>query len=250
MTERDGRRVALITGAAVGIGRSIAETFAENGYDIALTYHSHSGDEVSAEVRRAGAASVAMQVDATDPAQVTDAVAATLLELGRIDVVITNAGGLVSRQGVGEMSTEHWHTVIDVNLSSTFYFVREAQAHLPKGGRIITMSSLAGENGGGEGGSAYAASKAGVIGLTRALAKELGPRGITVNTLAPGFIDKTPFHATFSTEEGKKAMAAGAAVRRPGVPADVAAAALFLASEQASFITGAVIDLNGGAYFS
>jgi 3-oxoacyl-[acyl-carrier protein] reductase len=177
-------------------------------------------------------------------------VSATIARFSRLDLVITNAGGLVARHPAGTMSDEHWHKVIDVNLSSTFYVVRAAAEHLKPGGRIVTMSSLAAQNGGGDGASAYAASKAGIVGLTRAYAKEFGPRGVTVNTLSPGYIDDTPFHATFSTDAAREGMIAGAAMRRAGNPDDVADAVLYLASEGASFVTGTVIDLNGGSYFS
>ena len=250
MSKENGRPVALVTGAAVGIGRRVAEKLAESGYDVALTYRHHPADEVVAAVEAAGGVCLSYMTDATDSAQVSEAVGTVIETFGRIDLLVTNVGGLIARHGVGVMTDEHWHAVIDVNLSSTFYFVRAVVEHLRPGGRIVTMSSLAGQNGGGEGASAYAASKAGVIGFTRALAKELGPKGITVNTLAPGYIDDTPFHATFSSDEARAGMVAGSAVRRAGVPDDVADAVLYLASEGASFITGTVVDLNGGAYFS
>jgi 3-oxoacyl-[acyl-carrier protein] reductase len=250
MSEISSKPVAFITGAAVGIGKRIAERLAQSGYDIALTYHSSPADDVVAAIEAAGSECMSMRVDVTDSAEVSSAVSATIDRFSRLDLVITNAGGLIARQLAGTMSDEHWHRVIDVNLSSTFYVVRAASEHLQSGGRIITMSSLAGQNGGGDGASAYAASKAGVVGLTRAYAKEFGPRGITVNTLSPGYIDDTPFHATFSSDAARQAMVAGSAMRRAGNPDDVAEAVLYLASEGASFVTGTVVDLNGGSYFA
>ncbi len=249
MTNESNRPLALITGAAVGIGKKIAEKFAESGYDIALTYLNHEADDVIESVKSFGVNCYSARVDATDTAAINVAVSDIIKEFGRLDVLVTNVGGLIARQPMMTMTDEHWHKVVDVNLSSTFYFIRAAAPHMQSGGRIVTLSSLAGQNGGGDGASAYAASKAGVIGLTKALARELGPRGITVNTLTPGFIDDTPFHATFSSDEAKEAMVNATAVKRAGIPEDVANAALYLASPGASFVTGIAIDLNGGAYY-
>jgi 3-oxoacyl-[acyl-carrier protein] reductase len=250
MSGISSRPVAFITGAAVGIGQRIAEKLAENGYDIALTYHSHPADGAVEFIERVGADCLSLQVDVTDSAEVNSAVSATIARFARLDLVVTNAGGLIARQPIETMSDEHWHKVIDVNLSSTFYVVRAAVPHLMPGGRIVTMSSLAAQNGGGGGASAYAASKAGVIGLTRAYAKEFGPRGITVNTLSPGYISETPFHASFSSDAARMSMVESSAMRRAGNPDDIADAVVYLASPGASFLTGTVVDLNGGSHFS
>jgi 3-oxoacyl-[acyl-carrier protein] reductase len=140
--------------------------------------------------------------------------------------------------------------VIDVNLSSTLYCTRAALPYMHRGwGRIVNMSSLAARNGGGPGAAAYAAAKAGLLGLTRGLAKELAARGITVNAAAPGLILETPFHETFNTEEGRQATIATIPLGRGGVPNDVAGAVLFLVSDLADFITGEVTEINGGAWF-
>jgi 3-oxoacyl-[acyl-carrier protein] reductase len=148
------------------------------------------------------------------------------------------------------MSDEHWHEMIDVNLSSAFYCCRATLPYMQSGwGRIVNMSSLAARNGGGSGAVAYAAAKAGLLGLTRGLAKELAPKGITVNAVAPGLILETPFHETFNTEAGRQAAIAGIPLKRGGVPNDVAGAVLFLVSDLAAFITGEVTEINGGAWF-
>jgi 3-oxoacyl-[acyl-carrier protein] reductase len=243
-------KVALVTGAGVGIGRDAAEKLAQDGFDVAITYLSHPADEVVAAIEAAGRRALALQVDGKDSSAVNRTVATVVEQLGGIDVLVNNVGGLVARHSIAEMTDEHWHAVIDVNLSSAFYFTRAVAPHLSEGGRIINIGSLAGENGGSAGAGAYAASKAGLAGFTRASAKEFGPSGITVNAIAPGFIDDTPFHATFSTAEAQKAMVDSTAVQRRGIPADVSAVVRFLASPDAGFVTGAVIDLNGGSYFS
>jgi 3-oxoacyl-[acyl-carrier protein] reductase len=191
-----------------------------------------------------------VQVDATDPEAVAAAVDEAVRELGAIGVLVNNAGGLVGRVPLADMSTDHWHRVLDVNLSSAFFFLRATAPQMPAGGRIINIGSLAGDNGGSTGAAAYAAAKAGLAGLTRAAAKEFAPAGITVNAVAPGFIDQTPFHATFSTAASIDAMTRSTAVGRPGLPSEVAHTVSFLASPGAGFITGAVLDINGGTYFT
>jgi 3-oxoacyl-[acyl-carrier protein] reductase len=242
--------VALVTGGAVGIGREIAVRLAEDGADVALTYLSHRPDEALAGIHALGRRAQAVQVDATDPEAVAAAVDEVVRELGTVGVLVNNAGGLVGRVPLADMSTDHWHRVLDVNLSSAFFFLRATAPQMPAGGRIINIGSLAGDNGGSTGAAAYAAAKAGLAGLTRAAAKEFAPAGITVNAVAPGFIDQTPFHATFSTAASIDAMTRSTAVGRPGLPSEVAHTVSFLASPGAGFITGAVLDINGGTYFT
>lgn len=242
-------KVALITGAAVGIGAAIAERLAAAGADVALTYFGHDPAEVTDSIREKGVRVVSSRVDARDGTAVSAAVSAARAELGAIDILVNNAGGLVQRQGVHEATDEHWHHVIDLNLSSAFYFTRACVPLLGEGGRIVSVSSLAAHNGGGAGAFAYAAGKAGLLGLTRALAKELAPRGITVNAVAPGFILDTPFHEQFTPEAAQRAAVAATPVGRAGSPADIAAAVEYLVSADASFCTGVVLDLNGGTYF-
>jgi 3-oxoacyl-[acyl-carrier protein] reductase len=242
--------VALVTGGAVGIGRDIALRLAEDGADVALTYLSHAPDETLADIRGRGRRAHAIELDATDPAAVPAAVDEVVQQLGTVGVLVNNAGGLVGRVSLADMSTEHWHRVLDVNLSSAFYFLRATAPQMPAGGRVVNIGSLAGDNGGSAGAAAYAAAKAGLAGLTRAAAKEFAPAGITVNAVAPGFIDRTPFHETFSTPAAVDLMTRSTAVGRPGAPSEVAHTVSFLASPQAGFITGAVIDINGGTWFT
>lgn len=246
MTDLKGR-TALVTGGAVGIGRGIALELATAGADVAVTYRSHSGEEVADEIRALGRRSSAFELDATSGADVVDVVARASEVLGgRIDILINNAGGLVARQPVDAMTDDHWHHVIDLNLSSCFYCSREALRHMPDGGRIVNVSSQASRDGGGTGAVAYAASKAGMNGFTRGLAKEVAARGITVNAVAPGLILDTPFHPTFTPKEAQEATIARIPVGRPGLPADVAGLVLYLVAPEAGFVTGCVIDINGG----
>ena len=174
-------------------------------------------------------------------------VATTLERFGKIDVLITNSGGLLQRSKVADCTRELWDQALAVNLTSMFLCCRAVLPHMERAGHgcIITMSSLAAHDGGGFGAAHYAASKGGVITFTKALAKEMGPSGIRVNSIAPGLI-ATRFHDRFSTPEGRQATVERTPLRREGQPQDVADAALFLASPQASFITGATIEVNGG----
>ncbi len=148
-------------------------------------------------------------LDATDSAQVDTVMAEAAQKLGgKIDILINNAGGLLGRVLTSEMSDEHFHNVMDVNFSSTFYCTRAVLPYMPDGGRIVNLSSLAAHDGGGNGSVIYSASKAAVIGFTRGMAKELGSRQITVNALAPGFIANTTFHNTFTPKLCKKPLLA------------------------------------------
>lgn len=243
-------RTALVTGGHVGIGRAIAQALAEHGADVAVTYMSHADSDVTDLIEAAGRRAMSLQVDATDSAAVDNVVGDVGAEFGHIDILVNNAGGLVARKTLSEMSDDHWRHVMDLNLASAMYFSRAVLPWMTSdSGRIVNVSSLAAQNGGGAGSSAYATSKAGMIGLTRALAKELAPK-VTVNAVAPGLILKTPFHETFTPEADQQATIKGIPVQRPGEPDDVAAAVLFLAAPSASFTTGEVIDVNGGVNFT
>lgn len=244
-------KTALVTGGNTGIGRAIALTLAQAGADVALTYFSNADPQTVEQIRALGRQSLALRLDAADSAEVNRVVSELAGALGgHIDILINNAGYMVGRAPVAEMSDEYWHQVINVNLSSAFYCTRAALPYMTTGwGRIVFMSSLAARNGGGAGATAYAAAKAGLLGLTRGLAKEVASRGITVNAVTPGLILETPFHDTFNTAEGKEAAIATIPLGRGGVPADVAGAVLYLVSDLAGFITGEVTEINGGAWF-
>jgi 3-oxoacyl-[acyl-carrier protein] reductase len=242
---------AIVTGGAVGIGREIAISLAEAGADVAITYRSHEPDEVLSAIREKDRKAEAYRVDVTDSEQVRRMVHDASEALGgQINILVNNAGGLIGRRPVPELDDTHWHSVLDVNLSSAFYCTRAVLPRMPEGGRIVNISSVAARNGGGPGAVAYGAAKAGMHGMTRGLAKELGPRRITVNAVAPGLILDTPFHPAFTPEESQRATIEATPLRTAGYPRDVAGAVLYLVSDLGSFVTGAVIDLNGGTYFS
>jgi NAD(P)-dependent dehydrogenase (short-subunit alcohol dehydrogenase family) len=242
---------ALVTGAAHGIGRAIALALAEAGADVAVHY-GHSADEAektAADITALGRRAKTFAGDVRDSAQVNTFVADAVEFLGGLDVLVTNAGHLVGRSPVADMTDEHWHSVIDVNLSSTFYTCRAALSSLEaSGGRIVTMASVAAHNGGGPGAVAYGAAKAGVVGFTKALAKEVGPKGITVTSVAPGFIANTAFHDTFTSAEAQAANVNSIPVGRAGTPEDVAAAVVYLSSPAARFLSGATLDITGAQW--
>ncbi|MBX6764874.1 MAG: SDR family oxidoreductase [Rubrobacteraceae bacterium] len=247
-----GNKVALVTGGAVGIGRGIALALAESGAHVALTWHSHAeeGKALMDKINNIGQRAIGFSLDVTVSKEVNEAVEYVIAELGRIDILVNNAGGLLGRERIATMSDKHWQQVLDVNLTSAFYCCRAVAGKISEGGRIINVSSLAAQNGGGDGATAYAAAKAGMLGLTRGLAKELAHRRVTVNAVAPGLILGTPFHDTFTTPESQQAIIESLPLGRAGYPADVASAVTWLCSEGASWVTGEVISINGGQYFS
>ncbi len=250
MVQDRQRRVALVTGGAQGLGRAIALRLAADGAAVAIGYHASPADDVVAEIEAQGGEAIAFPLDVTDRRQVDDVVADVVARLGRLDILVNNAGGLLARVTMESMTDDHWHQILELNLTGAFYCTRAAAPHLGQGGRIVNVSSMAAQNGGGPGATAYAAAKSGLIGFTRAAAKELGSKGVTVNAITPGFIGDTAFHTAFSSPDAQRAMVAQTAVGRAGHPADVAAIVAFLASPESGYMTGTVSDINGGAYYT
>ncbi|UFU07932.1 SDR family NAD(P)-dependent oxidoreductase [Ruania halotolerans] len=244
-----GRRV-IVTGGGVGIGLGIARRFARAGAHVAITTHSRPVEDVVEMLATEGIEVLGAQLDARDSAQTDRVIDELAGRLGGLDVLVNNAGGLIARHRVAQMSDEYWDKVMALNVASVFYASRAALRHLGEGGRIVTISSLAGKNGGGNGSAAYATAKAALDGFTRALAKEVAPDGITVNAIAPGLILDTPFHETFTPAEAQQQAINAIPLGRPGYPADVAAAAEYYARADSGFATGTSLDLNGGAYFA
>jgi 3-oxoacyl-[acyl-carrier protein] reductase len=235
--------VAFITGARRGIGRAIALKMAQNGADCVLLARS-APEELAEEIRGLGRRALAIACDVSDADAVEVAVKQAMGEFGKIDVLVNNAGiaqdGLLIR-----MKVEQWQNVLDVNLSGAFYCSKAVARHMLKAnaGRIINITSVIGQMG-NAGQANYAASKAGLIGFTKSVAKELGSRGITCNAIAPGFIS-TDMTADM-TEEAKAALLQNVPLGTLGEPEDVAELALFLASPGARYITGQVLNVDGG----
>lgn len=242
-------QVALVTGGASGIGEAATRAFARAGAKVAFTYVS-SGAEANAleqEIRKAGGQALAIRADLTKQDETDAAFAAVLRAFGTLDVVFTNAGGILQRIGTTDSTLDLWQRTFDLNVMST-YLTCQAAAKImveKKSGAIVTMSSLAAMDGGGPGALHYASSKGAIVTYTRALAKELGPLGIRVNGVAPGLID-TRFHVQFNTPEGRRSAVEGTPLRREGTAEDVANLVLFLASDKAAFITGETVQINGG----
>ncbi len=240
---------AIITGGGRDIGLAVAKKLAAEGAAVAINYFSSSAgaDAAVEEINGAGGKAFAMQGDLTKQDEVDALVAKTVAEFGGINVLVNNAGGLVERCKIGEMSDDLWTTVMDLNLTSTFRMTRACLQHMTTGA-IVNLASQAGRDGGGPGAVAYATSKGAVMTMTRGLAKELGP-DIRVNALCPGMID-TDFHNVHTPDAGRRGFEANAPMKRQGDTEDTANLVLFLACNDSAFMTGTNIDINGGMLFS
>lgn len=242
-------KTVLITGGASGIGAAATRAFASNGAKVAFTYVMSAEEAGNLERDFNGSERKVMGIEAdmTDPVSVADAFGRTEEAFGPVDILFANAGGLLKRSRCVETSLDLWQEAIAVNLTSTFLACQLAlrSMELRKSGTLVLMSSLAAFDGGGPGASHYAATKGAVATYVRALAKEVGPLGIRVNGVAPGLIG-TRFHDVFSTPEGRKATVERTPLRREGTPEDVAEAVLFLASDRASYLSGEILQINGG----
>ena len=238
-------KVAVVTGAGRGIGRAVALAYARMGADVACVSRTEENSaKAAAEVEALGRRAWAVAVDVSDTAAVDAAAGKILDDAGRVDILVNNAG--VTRDNLlMRMSEEEWDTVLNTNLKGAFNFTRAFSRPFirQRSGRIINIASVIGLIG-NAGQSNYAASKAALIGFTKSIAKELAPRGITVNAIAPGWIP-VERHEN-DAEEDKQAYFDVIPMQRWGVPTDVAGAAVFLASDEASFITGQNIHVNGG----
>lgn len=239
----------LITGASRGIGAAAARMFARQGWNVAVNYHKseQAALTLTQELTSFGVRACAIRADVSDPAQAAVLVERTLGELGGLDALVCNAGVALPQQLLTDTTDEQWRSVFAANVDGMFYTIRAAVPHFvgEKAGRIITLSSVWGVTG-GSCEVAYSASKGAVIALTRALAKELGPSGITVNCVAPGVI-ATDMNAHLD-EESLAALCRETPLERVGTPEDVARSILFLAGPGGEFLTGQVLQPNGGIY--
>jgi len=238
--------VAFITGASRGIGRAIALTLCRENFIVVASPEIENNESVAAEIRALGGEAVTLNLDVTSPESIKEGFGKILAEKGRVDILVNNAG--IARDGLAvRMKPADWDLVLKINLQGAFLVAQQAMPGMMRNrwGRIVNMASVVGQAG-SAGQANYAASKAGLIGLTKALAQELGSRGITVNAVAPGYIDTDMTRGL--PEELKKKMLAGVPLGRMGQPEDVANAVKFLASDEASYITGHVLAVNGGMY--
>lgn len=237
----------LITGGSRGIGAATARVFARAGWDVAIQYHSREdlALEVKGELETLGVRAAVIRADVADPAQAAACVERAVRELGGVTALVCNAGVALPQQLLTDTTPEQWRALMGVDLDGVFHLLRAAIPHFVRrqGGSIVTVSSMWGVTG-GSCEAPYSAAKAGVIGLTKALAKELGPSHVRVNCVAPGVID-TDMNGHLSTED-LAVLGEETPLGRIGAPEEVAKAILFLAGEDASFITGQVLNVDGG----
>jgi 3-oxoacyl-[acyl-carrier protein] reductase len=240
-------RIAFITGASRGIGRACALALSAGGARVVLAARQLDRlEEVSAEIRTAGGEAFVVSIDLALQDSIKEAFTKVSKEFGRVDILVNNAA--VTRDGLAmRMKRQDWDAVLETNLSGSFFCIQQVMPAMvrERWGRIVNIASVVGESG-NAGQANYAASKAGLIGLTKSLALELASRNITVNAVAPGFVE-TDMTASLS-DDLKARITETVPLRRIGSPAEVAAAVKFLTSEEASYITGHVLEVNGGMF--
>jgi len=239
-------KTALVTGGSRGIGKSIVLKLAQAGADVAFTYRSSTAqaEEVRAEAEKYGVRALSFQADAVDPVQAVEVVKAITDAWGRLDVLINNAG--VTKDGLlMRMSEQDWDYVINSNLKSVFNYTKAAMKTMmsQRSGKMINISSVVGTMG-NAGQANYAASKAGIVGFSKSVAKELSSRNVTCNIVAPGWVDTDMTHVL--SEDAKKAFMDSIPLKRAATPDDIAGAVLFLSSDLSNYITGQVLHVDGG----
>ena len=245
-------KVAIVTGGGRDIGREVSRVLAREGAKVVINF---ANDEASAaetldSITSAGGEAIVCRADVTTAEGVATLIAAARDAYGaEVHILVNLAGGMVERRPLADIDEAFFDTVMTLNLKSAYLMTRAVAPLMTEGAAIINFSSQAGRDGGGPGAAIYATSKGALMTFTRSMAKELGPRGVRVNSLCPGMI-ATSFHDTFTKPEVRTAVAAGTPLRRQGRPEEVAETVLFLASDAAAFVTGANLDINGGLYFS
>ena len=240
-------KVALVTGGAQGIGKAVALMLARHGADVVVAdVNLEKAAETAKEVEATGRGAMAVNVDVTRLSDVENMVESAIGRFGRIDILINNAG-IARDKLILRMTEEDWDAVLDVNLKGTFNCTKAVIKHMSKqrSGKIVSIASVVGEMG-NAGQANYSASKAGVIGLTETIAREFAQRGINVNAIAPGYI-QTPMTDVLP-DKAKEELKRMIPMERLGQPEDVAYAVLFLVSEGSSYVTGQVLNVNGGIY--
>lgn len=245
-------KVAVVTGGSRDIGAAIAIKLASEGANVVVNYfNTESGalDTVK-KIEALGQKAIAVKADVSSLSDINKLKAATVEAFGdKVDILVNNAGGLFARKTLQEFDESFYDLVMNVNFKSTVFVSQAFEALMGKGGSIINLSSLASRDGGGGGSALYASSKGAVTTFSRAMAKELGPKGIRVNAICPGLI-ATKFHDDFTKDEVRKIVAAKTPLRKEGSSEEVADLVAYLASDESTFITGSNIDINGGLGFS
>lgn len=251
MTKLQGK-VAIVSGGSRDIGRAVSVKLAKEGAKVVVNYFNNEdhANETLAEIKAVGGEGIIVKGDMTKPEDVTALISAAQAAYGdTINVLINVTGGMVERRPLADMDQDFLEHVMRLNVTSTFLTMQAVVPHMPEGSAIVNFASQAGRDGGGPGAAAYATSKAAVMTFTRSMAKELGPKGIRVNALCPGMI-ATTFHDVFTKDAVRENVANATPLRRQGAAHETADAAVYLASDEASFITGANVDINGGMFFS
>lgn len=244
-------KVAIVTGGARDIGRQVSLRLAKQGAKVCLNYFDNpeDADETLKLISEAGGTAIKVQGDMTKTEDISRLVSTCVENFGsQIDILVNVVGGLVGRKTIDEMDENFWDFVVTLNMKTVFMVTKAVVPYMKEGTSIVNFASQAARDGGGPGASAYAAAKGGVLTYTKSLAKELGLRGIRVNAVSPGMINTT-FHDLFTKPEVRQKVAASTPLRREGEAREVADLVVYLASDNSSFITGASIEINGGAYF-
>lgn len=245
-------KVAVVTGGGRDIGRAVCVKLAKEGAKVVVNYFDSDSDKdtTMAAIKAVGGEAIAVYADVTKQGDIDNMVAKTKEAFGeKVDILVNVAGGLFARKTLQEIDEKFYDLVMDVNFKSTVFVTKTFAPLMGKGGSIVNFASQAGRDGGGPGAYIYASSKGAVSTFTRGLAKELGPQGIRVNALNPGMI-ATKFHDDFTKDQVRVNVANATPLRREGTAEEVADLVAYLASDEASFLTGNNVDINGGLAFS
>ncbi len=245
-------KVAVVTGGGRDIGRAISVQLAKEGASVVVNYNSSrkGAAETVKEIESFGGKAIAVKADVSNVRSIKRLKSKTVKAFGKeVHILVNNAGGLFARRTLQELDEEFYDLVMNVNFKSTVFVMQVFEPLMGEGSSIINLSSLAARDGGGGGSSLYASSKGATTTFTRAMAKELGPKGIRVNAICPGMI-ATKFHDDFTKDEIRTIVAGKTPVRREGRADEVADLVVYLASDKSSFVTGANFDINGGLAFS
>lgn len=245
-------KIALVTGTSQGIGAAISKVLIERGCNVCMHYFhsSEQPEQLKKLAEENGQKAMCLQADLTNKQEVIRCIKEAAGYFGSFDILVNNSGALVERRLLSQVDTDYWSKLIDINMTTMMLVTRELLPYFNReeGASIVNIASLAGRKGGHPGSLVYSTTKGAVLTWTRALSSELGPDGIRVNAVAPGFIEGTSFHKEHTAPESALKTIEGIPLGRSGNPEDVARAVVFLASEYDGFITGETIDINGGVY--